>query len=154
MKFGEGQQKIKIVRTNRQSNLRCSCQSIFSLSWHHPKNILLSGPVTVNSGAVIQIQAGNSVFGAVIQLPPRFIFGREREILTRGRVRGNYELRAVIRFLPRNNENALVQFVCSPVFANFRLPFRNCPPITAFLLAEKMKFPVGIGSGHFSFFLS
>jgi len=32
----EGQQKIKIVRTNRQSNLRGSCQSIFSLCWHHP----------------------------------------------------------------------------------------------------------------------
>jgi len=31
-KIGEGQQKIKIVRTNRQSNLRSSCQSIFSLS--------------------------------------------------------------------------------------------------------------------------
>jgi len=32
VKIDEGQQKIKIVRTNRQSNLRCSCQSIFSLS--------------------------------------------------------------------------------------------------------------------------
>jgi len=32
----KGQQKIKIFRTNRQSNLRGSCQSIFSLSWHHP----------------------------------------------------------------------------------------------------------------------
>jgi len=31
-----GQQKIKIVRTNRQSNLRGSCQSVFSLCWHHP----------------------------------------------------------------------------------------------------------------------
>jgi len=31
-----GQQKIKIVRTNQQSNLRRSCQSIFSLSRHHP----------------------------------------------------------------------------------------------------------------------
>jgi len=30
-KIDEGQQKIKIVRTNRQSNLRGSCQSIFSL---------------------------------------------------------------------------------------------------------------------------
>jgi len=27
-KIDEGQQKIKIVRTNRQSNLRASCQSI------------------------------------------------------------------------------------------------------------------------------
>jgi len=36
MKIGEGQQKIKIIRTNRQSNLRGSCQSIFSLSRHHP----------------------------------------------------------------------------------------------------------------------
>jgi len=26
------------VRTNRQSNLRCSCQSIFSLSLHHPNS--------------------------------------------------------------------------------------------------------------------
>jgi len=28
--------KIKIVHTNGQSNLRSSCQSIFSLSQHHP----------------------------------------------------------------------------------------------------------------------
>jgi len=32
----EGQQKIKIARTNQQSNLHGSCQSIFSLSQHHP----------------------------------------------------------------------------------------------------------------------
>jgi len=36
VKIYEGQQKIKIVRTNRQSNLRASCQSIFSLCRHHP----------------------------------------------------------------------------------------------------------------------
>jgi len=36
VKIGEGQQKIKIVRTNRQSNLPASCQSIFSLCRHHP----------------------------------------------------------------------------------------------------------------------
>jgi len=36
VKIGEGQQKIKIIRTSRQSNLGGSCQSIFSLSWHHP----------------------------------------------------------------------------------------------------------------------
>jgi len=35
-KIDEGQQKIKIVRTNQQSNLGGSCQSIFSLSRHHP----------------------------------------------------------------------------------------------------------------------
>jgi len=35
-KMDGGQQKIQIVRTNQQSNLRCSCQSIFSLCWHHP----------------------------------------------------------------------------------------------------------------------
>jgi len=35
-KIDGGQQKIKIVRTNRQSNLRGSCQSIFSLCRHHP----------------------------------------------------------------------------------------------------------------------
>jgi len=29
--------KIKIVRTNRQSNLGASSQSIFSLCWHHPR---------------------------------------------------------------------------------------------------------------------
>jgi len=34
VKIDEGQQKIKIVRTNRQSKLRASCQSIFSLSRH------------------------------------------------------------------------------------------------------------------------
>jgi len=36
VKIYEGQQKIKIIRTNRQSNLRASCQSIFSLYQHHP----------------------------------------------------------------------------------------------------------------------
>jgi len=36
LRYAEGQQKIKIVRTNRQSNLQGSCQSIFSLCWHHP----------------------------------------------------------------------------------------------------------------------
>jgi len=36
VKIDEGQQKIKILRTNRQSNLLASCQSIFSLSRHHP----------------------------------------------------------------------------------------------------------------------
>jgi len=35
-KLTEGQQKIKIVRTNQQSNFRASCQSIFSLRQHHP----------------------------------------------------------------------------------------------------------------------
>jgi len=37
VKIGEGQQKIKIVRTNRQSNLQASCQSILSLC-RHPNN--------------------------------------------------------------------------------------------------------------------
>jgi len=37
VKIDEGQQKIKIVRTNRQSNLWGSCQSIFSLGRHHPR---------------------------------------------------------------------------------------------------------------------
>jgi len=36
LKIYEGQQKIKIVRTNQQSNLGASCQSIFSLCRHHP----------------------------------------------------------------------------------------------------------------------
>jgi len=36
LKIEEGQQKIKIVRTNLQSNLGASCQSIFSLCRHHP----------------------------------------------------------------------------------------------------------------------
>jgi len=35
-KIDRGQQKIKIVRTNRQSNLRGSCQSILPLCRHHP----------------------------------------------------------------------------------------------------------------------
>jgi len=39
VKIDEGQQKIKIDRTNRQSNLRASCQSIFSLSRHHPSQL-------------------------------------------------------------------------------------------------------------------
>jgi len=38
VKIDERQQKIKIVRTNRQSNLRASCQSIFSLCRHHLTN--------------------------------------------------------------------------------------------------------------------
>jgi len=37
VKIDEGQQKIKIVRTNRQSNLCGFSQSIFSLCWHLPK---------------------------------------------------------------------------------------------------------------------
>jgi len=36
VKIDEGQQKIKIVHSNQQSNLSVSCQSIFSLCWHHP----------------------------------------------------------------------------------------------------------------------
>jgi len=36
VKIDEGQQKIKIVFTNQQSNFRGSCQSIFSLCWQHP----------------------------------------------------------------------------------------------------------------------
>jgi len=36
VKIDEGQQKIKIIRPNRQSNLPASCQSIFSLSRHLP----------------------------------------------------------------------------------------------------------------------
>jgi len=36
MKIDKGQQKIKIVCTNRQSNLWGSCQSTFSLCQHHP----------------------------------------------------------------------------------------------------------------------
>jgi len=63
------------------------------------ENILKSGPVTVNSRVVIQIWAGNLVFGVVIQLPPCFIFRR-----------GNYKLWAVIWFLPQNNKNGLMQF--------------------------------------------
>jgi len=42
VKIDEGQQKIKIVRTNRQSNLRGSCQSIFSLCRHHPSQLATS----------------------------------------------------------------------------------------------------------------
>jgi len=49
VKIGEGQQKIKIIRTNRQSNLRGSCQSIFSLSRHHP-NSLFCGRVVPAEG--------------------------------------------------------------------------------------------------------
>jgi len=36
VEIDEGQQKIKIVCTNQQSNLCGSCQSIFSLCRHHP----------------------------------------------------------------------------------------------------------------------
>jgi len=36
VEIGEEQQKIKIVRTNQQSNLRGSCQSNFSLPRHLP----------------------------------------------------------------------------------------------------------------------
>jgi len=37
-KIDGGQQKIKIIRTNRQSNLPGSCQSIFSLCQRHPSS--------------------------------------------------------------------------------------------------------------------
>jgi len=43
VKIVKGQQKIKIVRTNRQSNLLSSCQSIFSLCRHHPNLLLFQG---------------------------------------------------------------------------------------------------------------
>jgi len=36
LKIGEGQQKIKIVHSNQQSNLWVSCQSNFSLPWLLP----------------------------------------------------------------------------------------------------------------------
>jgi len=36
VKIDKGQQKIKIVCTNQQSNLLASCESIFSLCQHHP----------------------------------------------------------------------------------------------------------------------
>jgi len=43
VKIDKGQQKIKIIHTNQQSNLRASCQSIFSLCQHHPtqRHVLL-----------------------------------------------------------------------------------------------------------------
>jgi len=44
VKIDKGQQKIKIVRSNRQSNLWVSCQSIFSLFQHHP-----TAPVTTTN---------------------------------------------------------------------------------------------------------
>jgi len=54
VKIEEAQQKIKIVCTNQQSNLQGSCQSIFSLCWHHPSDTLVMappypiGPETIN----------------------------------------------------------------------------------------------------------
>jgi len=47
VKIDEGQQKIKIVRTNRQSNLLASSQSNFSLSRHLP-----SGDRTMEIGPI------------------------------------------------------------------------------------------------------
>jgi len=44
VKMDEGHEKIKIVRTNQQSNLRGSCQSIFPLSQHHPSFWKLESP--------------------------------------------------------------------------------------------------------------
>jgi len=44
---------MKIVRTNRQSNLRGSCQSIISLCRHHP----LIGPI---SGATLSCHCSTS----------------------------------------------------------------------------------------------
>jgi len=41
VKNGVGQQKIKIIHTNQQSNLRSSCQSICSLCQHYPSPIPL-----------------------------------------------------------------------------------------------------------------
>jgi len=37
-KIDGGQQKIKIIRSNQQSNLQASCHSFFSLSQHHPNS--------------------------------------------------------------------------------------------------------------------
>jgi hypothetical protein len=39
VKIYEGQQNIKIIRTNQQSNLLASCQPIFSLWPHYPSCI-------------------------------------------------------------------------------------------------------------------
>jgi len=67
VKIDEGQQKIKIVRTNRQSNLRASCQSIFSLCLHH----------TLGKGCK-QTNEKNSVF-LRFSLPRVAARSRERE---------------------------------------------------------------------------
>jgi len=56
LKIDEGQQKIKIkiVRTNQQSNLRNSCQSIFSLSRHHPiRKLPLSSEAVSKKGFIL-----------------------------------------------------------------------------------------------------
>jgi len=48
VKIGEGQQKIKIVRSNQQSNLWGSCQSIFSLPQHHPRLLHVKFKINLN----------------------------------------------------------------------------------------------------------
>jgi len=68
-KMNGGQQKIKIVRTNRQSNLRSSYQSIFSLCWHHPsythETEHISACDGVESSEVIDILLSLGLLGLV-----------------------------------------------------------------------------------------
>jgi len=52
-KIAEGQQKIKIVRTNRQSNLRGCCQSIFSLCRHHPMDGVCAPVIPASGGNIL-----------------------------------------------------------------------------------------------------
>jgi len=44
VKIDKGQQKIKIVCTNQQPDLQGSCQSMFSLCWHHPEFLPINFP--------------------------------------------------------------------------------------------------------------
>jgi len=53
VKIDEGQQKIKIVHTNPQSNLQASCQSIFSLSQHHPSHLGIKNQILIKSAPKI-----------------------------------------------------------------------------------------------------
>jgi len=50
VKIDKGQQKIKILRTNQQSNLGGSCQSIFPSPWKSGQKIklrFLIGPISI-----------------------------------------------------------------------------------------------------------
>jgi len=64
-KIDGGQQKIKIVRSNQRSNLRASCQSIFSLPRHLPSPFQLFCILVSLGGARTRIKGAGKIFALV-----------------------------------------------------------------------------------------
>jgi len=61
VKIDEGEQKRKIVRTNRQSNLRGSCQSNFSLPRHLPNQRVKKAEKTKSDRHLQEMEASSTV---------------------------------------------------------------------------------------------